>query len=439
MRLSDTPAAEEWLKQFGESDVVLARQLLDDLVLVSPQQFMTGLRRLIEPILASEARPVAFYPIWEIQRRKTLGWSPIRSHAVEPVFPLDSRSTKSARVGRRDRIKQQVPQPKQGIAGSVGTALQLISDLRKQYGSRVLDRPALHVLLANKCNRIVLIDDLIGSGSRAIAYLEAFYIHPTIKSWCSNPGLRVTLAAYGATQNGMERIRRHRRGRDYPRVDLTEILFCQPVLSGRTYWSESHRLSIENVCKIYGRLTSRPTLPLGYEDAFSLVVFPHGIPNTAPAILWATRKDRWRALFPQRGIPVELLETVAQTSPDRARVRLSDTLLAIGQKRLAEGDWSPLVTAEFRRLIFFLAIVARGFRSTLRIAEMMEIHHVRCLRLLSAARDAGLVGPNGELTQRGVAELRYARTFVALPTEPAAIDESRMYIPKSLRGRQRSI
>jgi hypothetical protein len=456
MRLSETKEAVNWLRQFDAADMALAARFLDHLMIVAPTEAETRIRSLVEGILGSQTGAVALYPVWEVaeavSERKletdAEGRPRTKRVEVEPaesIFPRDTpspyeqdlidQSLTPEEKKKRAHPPKKVPNPKRGITGSVGRMIHLITDLQKEHGSqRILDRPSLHVLRATRCRRIVLLDDLVGSGKRVTDYLVAFYRHKTIKSWGSHPGLRVTIVCHAATEAALAAIRRNKGGPGHPRPPSVEIVCDHALAPGRSFWSVAERQEVEYLCRKYAPRTGRPGLPLGYRDAFTMIVFPYAVPNTAPAILWSENGRGWRPLFPNRAVPGPLVERLEQVRRDPTGKSLEETLEHVGQLRLAKQDWSSHATPEYRRLVLLLAVVSRGFRKQARVAEIMEIPREECVRLFKAARRFGHLLPDDGLSPTGVEELRYARSVGALPWEPAPLREDRLYFPRALRG-----
>lgn len=449
MRLSETHQAGAWLRQFDDADMPVAARLLDDLTVVTPTQFSTRMRALVERALGTDRRAVALYPVWEVA-----GKTARSGEVLEPwesIFPLGaispdlltgdvpdldaSAGIRGSRRRQQKRRRSTVPDPRKGIGGSVGGAIQLIGEVQKAFvGRRLLDRPALHVLRAEKCRTIILVDDVIGSGERVERYLAAFYRHRTIKSWFSYPGLDFVVVCYAASDVALRRLRAYRRPKGHTRPHPVRVEFDQHLYRGRSFWSEAEARSMTALCEKYAPRTSRPTLPLGFGKTFSMIVFPHGAPNTAPAILWAENPGRWRALFPNRAVPSSLLREFDQVQRDPAGASLPETLVRMGQLRLAGGDWARYATPTYRRLVLLLGVLSRGFRHPDRIAEITEMTRTECLRLVAVARRFELVRPDGGLSPRGVLELDYARTVGALPWEPSPLREEQRYFPSALRG-----
>ncbi len=229
------------------------------------------------------------------------------------------------------RVNQRVSEPIRGITGSVGSLMHVISDFHKEFGARVLDRPALHVLRATKCERILLLDDFIGSGDRAVSYLEAFYRHPTIKSWCSYPGLRITIICHAASAAGLGRLSHYRRHRDFPRPHPVEVQFVQGLYNGRSFWSDVERLSVVTLCRKYAPRTGRRRFPLGYSDTCSMIVFPYAeVVNMS--VFTRVAGAALIALLPVSsmlapGATIPLPSSTAASEPDLAGVVLHDALI----------------------------------------------------------------------------------------------------------------
>jgi hypothetical protein len=171
-----------------------------------------------------------------------------------------------------------------------------------------------------------------------------------------------------------------------------------------------------------------------------MIVFPHGIPNTAPAILWAGKDGEWKALFQERGIPTTLLLQFDQVQRDPAGERLSETLARVNQLRLAGQDWSRHATSEYRQLLLLLGVLSRGFRNEGRITEILEVGPERYHKLLAEAQSLALVASDLALTPLGVGELEYARNMRVSPWEAGPLVEE-FYVPQSLKARvrQRSV
>jgi hypothetical protein len=432
MRLSGTREASLWLSQFAAADIPRAMRLLDDLTIVTPLDYLTRIKQQVETILQRHSGVIAMYPIWDIQQLPPVGWLNERGGPAESVFALDTSSKTPGEV---------IEPPKLMMEGSVGSAIHIIGDVVKEFDGRVLDRPSLGALRRTRCTRILLLDDIIGSGQRVTEYLESFYLHPTVKSWCSHPGLQISIVCFAARDIAVNTLVRMPTPKvAFARPPAVEVLYDQLLFSGRSYWSAAERVAMEDLCDQYAALTDHPHMPHGYRGAFTMIVFPYSVPDTAPAILWSEASDgRWKGLFPNRAVPSALLRQYEQIRRDPVDERLSETLARIGQQRLSGLEWTKSATPTYRKLVLFLAVVARGFRRVERIAEVMEVSKIGTLRMLAHARQFGLIDQYGVLTSRGQKELSYARSLATSAWEPSELHEQAFYFPKGLRVRQRSI
>lgn len=429
MRLSETPAGEEWLLQFEYNDRLTARRLLDDVVVVTNDTLAAGLRSVLGAITNEVRQAVAFYPVWEVAKDKS------GESVVESLFPLDVPPT-TAPTARMRPAARKIPQPTLGISGSVGSAIHLVAEVCKT-SSRLLDRPSLEVLRRTKCGRVVLVDDVVGSGDRVCAFLRAFYMHPTIKSWCSYHKLRITVVCYASSSAGRVRIERSRREAGQtmpPAVDVRDV--CA-IGRGGPLWTPGQRAEMETLCRRYAGRTGHRAIPMGYGNAMNLIVLPYAIPNTAPPILWS-RAQRWRPLFPNRAVPPALLSVFPKVARDPIGADLEETLRRIGQLRLARRDWSKYASPAYRRLIMLLALHARGVRDAERIAGAMNVNVEVYDEVLNRCMILKLISADGRMTAGGLAELRYARAVGKRWWELPVLDETIMYFPQSLRGGQGS-
>jgi hypothetical protein len=440
VRLSETGEAREWLSQFREADQPVAQRLLDDLTIVTPSAFMVQMRRLVMRAIGSYQGAVALYPVWEVTPPKIGPLGEVLRRG-ESIFQLGRPCGFEPTAGESrfeltdPDLRATIPDPIIPVAGSVGTCIQLISTIERER-ENTFDRPACHVLRAERCRKILLIDDLLGSGKRVTDYLEAFYRHPTIKSWFSYGKLEFLIVCYATTDTALQHLTTYQPRRSRTRPHPVEVTYDQVLFAGRSFWTDVERREIVALCRKYGRHTSRPRMPLGFRSAFSMIVFPHGVPNTAPAILWAGKRGTWRPLFHERTVPIGLLPQLDQLQRDPAGERLAETLLRVNQLRLAGLDWSRHATPAYRKLMLLLGVLSRGFRDEARITEILEVGPDQYRQLLAEAQTLALVTSDQVLTSMGVRELEYARSMRVSPWEAGPLNEG-FYVPRSLKNRVR--
>lgn len=258
MRLEETVEAEAWLKQFDIVDREVARQLLRRLTLVSQSDFEKNLQSTIEDVINRIGKEnAALLSITE----------PPNSHDPEGVRRIPGSSS--------DRVKH------------------LIENLSRIHGDRVRANPTVQSMRAERVRNIILVEDFIGSGDRILGYWRD-EISPSIKSWVSFGWTKIWIVSYATLASGFRALRRtipiteDRIFRVLPEADRL-LQLTPPMLA---------------LAEKYGRKL-RGHGWAGYSGGGGALVFQHGCPNNAPAILWA-KVGRYCPLFPNRGIPTGL-------------------------------------------------------------------------------------------------------------------------------------
>jgi len=262
MTLENSPAANNWLAQFEAVDREVARQLLRKLTLVSESEFDFGLQAAIESILNKVGKEnVALF------------------HIPEPPSVFDTDGVRRIKGSSADRVKH------------------LLENLVRIHGDRVRSNPNVHSMRADRIRNIILVEDFIGSGDRISGYwkADAGAADRSVKSWLSYGWTKIWVVSYAAIEDGIVNVRR-----TIPKLTRDRIVTVLPVQEPRSRLTSPMVV----IAQKYGARL-RGGMWLGYSGGGGTVVFQHGCPNNAPAILWANG-PRFRALFPDRGIPTDL-------------------------------------------------------------------------------------------------------------------------------------
>jgi hypothetical protein len=161
------------------------------------------------------------------------------------------------------------------------------------------------------------------------------------------------------------------------------------------------------------------------------LIFEHGSPNNAPAILWAppNRRKFWKPLFPDRTV---LSPEASSFPPEIARRDPVSVLLDVGQKRLALSGSLSRRGQIGATVLVVLGLVAKGVRKASALGYATGLSSVDCARILNRCVHWGFITRSCRITTTGLAELRYARSID--PTKsgiPLKGDED--YYPKKLR------
>lgn len=258
MHLEETPAAKEWLLQFDAVDRQIARQMLRRLVLVSTSDFEQRLQSLICSIV--DQAPKENFALLSVP---------------EPPPSFDDAGTRRIPGSSADRVKH------------------ILENLGRLYGPRVRPNPTIDSMRAERIRNILLVEDLVGSGNRITGYWKE-QANKSIKSWISYGWTKLWVCAYAAMDEGRRAILRR-----LP-VDAARLQTVVPERHPRLTLTEPMRWVAEK----YGRKL-RGDAWWGYSGGGSNLIFQHGCPNNAPAILWVST-SRFKALFPDRGVPPAL-------------------------------------------------------------------------------------------------------------------------------------
>ena len=269
-----TDKADRWLSQFEDSsDRQVGQLLLRSLRFVSHHELTTGITGLVQALASDSDRPSALFSIREIE-------------AGRPYFDPHNQSQPPRAVDPEKNKKGGFS----GV-GSEGIIANLTRDLSRGSGGRMMDHPSVEAMRDSRCAKLILVDDIVGSGDRAQSFVDALWLHPSIRSWTSGRQTEVFVVALAATELGIRKLRRRKRP--------CRVRYSLPTGGGAPNWTMAERDSVYELCSRYAKRTRTPKRPFGYRGIFSSVVFEHGCPNTAPAIL-TTHGTSWRPLFPNR-------------------------------------------------------------------------------------------------------------------------------------------
>ena len=260
----------------------MARELIEEILLVSTDQLIAALRNSLEDILEGQNRsgadpsrhPIALYAEREMSKD---------GERVLPFFPSSERGRASGR-GVAPIIDVQTPE-----VGSEGIIANFITSFcRLRSSATALNHPGPDKLRLRKVRAIVVVTDFIGSGNRVFEMLEAFRNVATLRSWQSYGLLKYFVVAYAGTLPGIQLIERSKL-----RPEVMVAAYCPTI---KNTFQGQRRRTVENLCQRYPN--GHPT-PLGYRNSGALIAFAHMCPNNAPPILHSGRNG-WVPLFPGR-------------------------------------------------------------------------------------------------------------------------------------------
>lgn len=272
MSLLALPAIERWLSQFEIPERYLAEYMLKKMRYVSFEEveawIQTALRQLISDIETTSGKKEAI-----------------------AIFPVSKPFIHNFNEDKE--IK-----PANDSAGRFAHSLR---NVERDLSKHIELTPRLESMRDRKVRHLIFVDDFIGTGDRFISSWREM-VHRSIKSWCSRGWCKVWIISYAGHKKGKNRIISkvgpvtHDCFRIFHEVDESFI------------WEND---GLARLCWKYSAAANEGKKSrLGYGDLLSPIIFQYGCPNNAPAILWCKHiknsEIKWKPLFPNRSIPVDL-------------------------------------------------------------------------------------------------------------------------------------
>jgi hypothetical protein len=404
--LSETSTGASWLGRFGASEIEIAAELIDQVLLVSRNDFVAGLRELLDEL--------AGQPGDHKQQMALYAERPVKTvfDAIPAYFP-NSRHGRAAGAG----VPPIIVDPRDQEVGSEGIVAQFITDYCRRNRTIALAHPGPTKMRQAKVREIVIVTDFIGSGNRLIKMLDAFRYVATLRSWRSYGLIHFVVVAYSGTISGITAVRLHKL-----RPEVRVRMGC-PTIANTFHGAQ--RTQIESLCKAY---PIKHSDPLGYEESAALIAFAHGCPNNVPPILHS-RASGWIPLFAGRST-----SNASDAFPPEGDALVLDQrakrLLGIREARLT------LMSLDQKRWISTMLILSAaevGLRTTADISSRTHLTFAQVTSLVALANDALWLNETGRLTRLGRNELaRLRKRRKQTPALPSGTNNN-YYYPTQLR------
>ena len=397
-----------FLGQFHETDQHIAKELISAITDVPTDEVLSSIRSLTLSI-PKAAEKMALFVEREFEGGK----------AKQPIFrPVDGRAVEPKRVPLVAPVRGGIK------VGSEGPLARLASQIADANKSHVLLSPGPELMRKKRpCKHIVIITDIIGSGTRIFRMLESFHKVATVRSWSSIGCVRFHVVAYTASAEGKRKVQQHKLR---PRVHCHRPLptVATEFAAPRNGVSEAQ---IRDLCRRYDPLgLTNPGEPLGYKNTGALMSIGGGCPNNAPRLLWE-KAGRWKPLFTKFVLSEPLPESEAEFD------RMVRVLEAFTRNlRITPAQLSQ-VWGEARPLVVLLAAMRSGVCGRDELAGLVKLTFAETDRLIARAASAGWIDDNRKLTFSGrhlireLAGLRELRK--SLPPSHEV-----MYLPQQLRA-----
>lgn len=312
MNYSNTKAAQDWLNQFLSEDKDTARRLLEQLVCISTDNVLNALTARVSKLVEGHDCS-AIIPVRELKESES--YFDIEDDCVAPKMQFSDRPL-----------------------GSEAFASNLTAQVSRRHNKKVISQeglklaPSIKNLRDKRVDSLILVDDLIGSGTRTIAFLDSLYQHPTIKSWLSGNHIKLEIVSYMASDSGKKAVEKWCRKRK--NIELSILNKC-PMLD-----LDEQLISL---CTRYADKGERSPISFGKEPVS--VVFSHSAPNNLPAILYRSKHRlktsdnslrsfvrSWKALFPSRSVPDSLKHSISLNDSSKSLRQQYKALLSLLEK-----------------------------------------------------------------------------------------------------------
>jgi hypothetical protein len=400
---------QAWLSQFDPSDQQTAKTILEEMLLVSRDEFAERLRSAILRRLDAESGPVGIYVERELPSRKGI---PHRLFKESSRRPKRAHGIGPAPVEPTRRYDPDV--------GSEGIVAQLVTEICRERKGLAINHPGPDAIRKKSIRRFMLVTDFIGSGDRAWKYLQAAWRVRSVRSWWSlraSNGMGFEVVAYSGSLKGIKRVQSH------PSAPLVSTVCACPTVS--TSLSPADRQEATSLCERKNPDKKMPAM--GFGEVGALIAFAHGAPNNCPAMLFK-KASGWEPLFPVRLTTSTRADFTVEDAAEEVRARLEK----MGQSRLAHPELKAIPSGK-RSLLLIMAALSKPPRTPEAVSRKTRLTLFEVEAAMARGLKLGWLDGRNRVTDEGHAELRRARIVPAKkPAFPSVPEEP--YYPKSLRA-----
>ncbi|MER9397050.1 hypothetical protein NKI46_02775 [Mesorhizobium sp. M0615] len=415
MALTDIPLSQSltgkaWLAQFSApADAAAAAKLLDAMLLLNDAEIADAIRNGIDSIANKR-----------FGRRRAVALYAEREFDAATVYEVEEVADIAGRIRKRAVRYTGPVKPTRGKVrvGSEGAVAYLISQLVEKWPGVLKNHPGPNGIRAktSPVGSIVVVTDLIGTGTRLDRMLDKFWEVPSVRSWVSRKWIKFEVVAAAGTASGIAKVGAHRL---CPDVIVEHIVPTIDTWKDRSLGDQWRQLVSQ-----YGPEKGRGGVDRGgFEDNAALVALSSRIPNNTPAIIHQSDGAKWRALY-HGSAPADLRPQFRMLS---AEEMVQSAAASIGIE-LADD-----LSLDNKKMVIFLSSTSALLRrrDVFAIAESvaMPVNQVR-LTLQRAIQD-GLLTSAGRLTDAGQEVLKAngrrdrTKATIATNTDP--------YYPQKLR------
>ena len=419
MLLSETDLGKKYIEQFDRADQHIAKKFINSLIIISEHSFLNELSTVLDELTKHSTNlPAALYPVFEKKKNTS------SSSFQEDGTPHMSEASH---------------------VGSEGILQKFCRDYATSK-KNVYFNLSLKELKEKKIRSIICVDDIIASGKRMRIFIEWIYENKTIKSWYSFKWIKFLIVTYAVTEKGLKgnylynndtktNAERKKRSKDIIKtlniIPDEQIKFSIKLDDGRSFWTSKDKNEIIRLCYKYAKKYNIPEKwILGFNKTFSTIMFPHGVPNTTPGIIWWGRNQKWNPLFPKNIFPAQIINF---TKLNLDKVEKSLMSLSFAENRLDFDTFFRVQNEDSKRLFLFLLCLSKRKKRISVISEMIELPITYVEKLRDKCLEYNWITSNLILTDRGRNVLKSIKKYMKDLQENICIKEN-FYYPMSLRG-----
>ena len=278
---------------------------------------------------------------------------------------------------------------------------------------------------------IALLDDFSGTGESIKKYYEK-----NVKAVVDDKSITICALTVAYMEKAVEYLNKECGITLYGALNKPAF-----IRRGSVFGYEKNMIPVRDFCFKKGEMLfpdwkEGDLKPLGYKNGQALICFEHTTPNNSLPILWYEDKipgaeKKWNAIFPR----------FANSRIERGRrLRMSSGfwLSAMQKMNMPNTDWSLYHTTESLRLI---SLVAQKYhhRSDLYIAQVLGVNMKDLEDIIRIGKEKGLINDVGGLTQEATTiyeEIRKRDRILErdIPKQMSKQNINSVYVPKSFRG-----
>ena len=402
LSLARSSFAEAWLTNFDEPDRPTAELLLRSISVVGETAFRAEMKHLLQEVSARLA------PL-------TVGALPLQ--AIPAYLPSTGFYTDQAQL---------TPSGSELIVENI-----LLKSKRK---TKFMVYPSVATLRIRKVDVVLLVTDVLATGSELEKFVDFLHRNPTIRSWHSSRHIRFEVAAHTLSDLAAIRIAKDKRITDVHVAKMDRTF-------DRAAWTTSERAEIESLCTRYA---ADPDLALGWGGARSLVAFGHTVGNGLPGIVLQSRGPSggvWNSLLAAgRDYGFEPADEVGSSGYrppfdmglvlDAMRDEGSARSLQKQERTAIDLGGGSMDEATLAKLLVAVRLGFRDDRQLMRVTDLSaeEVRHAR-----ATAVDLGLLSQAVGVTKQGASFIRRRGRGRAFQISELPSGAATPYYPQHLR------